>query len=105
MLRSVAAAQVHLDDDGARAILRVTGEIDIATTPFVDDAVVTITTPTIVLDLSGVTFMGSSGLASLLRASHRAEELNGSLELRAPSRSVRDLLAMTHLTDRFTITE
>jgi anti-anti-sigma factor len=47
--------------------------------------------------------MGSSGLATLLRASKRAAELGGSLSLRAPSRSVRDLLEMTHLTDRFVV--
>jgi anti-sigma B factor antagonist len=98
-------AGVHVFDDGARAVVRVTGEIDIATTPELDDAVDALTTPAIVLDLTGVTFMGSSGLASLLRAAKRAAELGGSLELQTPSRSVRDLLAMTHLTDRFTITE
>ena len=100
---AAVTAGVHVEDDGARAVVRVSGEIDIATTPDVDDAVARITTPHIVLDLSEVSFMGSSGLASLLRASRRAEELGGSLVLRAPSRAVRDLLEMTHLTDRFTI--
>jgi anti-sigma B factor antagonist len=104
MLTPVTAG-VHVEVDDARAIVRVSGEIDIATTPEVDEAVARLTTPDIVLDLSEVTFMGSSGLASLLRASRRATELGGSLVLRQPSRAVRDLLEMTHLTDRFTIAD
>jgi anti-sigma B factor antagonist len=96
-------AGVHVEDDGARAIVHVRGEIDIATTPAVDEAVAGVSAPLIVIDLSGVTFMGSSGLASLLRASRRAADLGGSLTLRAPSRPVRDLLEMTHLTERFEI--
>lgn len=105
MLRTVAAAQVRVEERDGGAVVHVSGEIDIATTPDLDDAVDRITAPTIVLDLAEVTFMGSSGLASLLRASRHATELGGSLELRAPSRPVRDLLEMTHLTDRFTITD
>jgi anti-sigma B factor antagonist len=104
MLRAVTAV-VEVRDDGARATVLVRGEIDIATTPEVDAAIAEITRPDIVLDLSDVTFMGSSGLASLLRAAKRAAELGGTLVLRAPSRPVRDLLAMTHLTDRFAVEE
>jgi anti-sigma B factor antagonist len=104
MLRAVTAV-VEVHDDGARATVVVRGDIDIATTPEVDAAIAQIMRPDIVLDLSGVTFMGSSGLATLLRASKRAVELGGTLLLRAPSRPVRDLLAMTHLTERFTVEE
>jgi anti-anti-sigma factor len=57
----------------------------------------------LVIDLAEVTFMGSSGLASLLRAQRLLTESSATLELREPSQTVRDLLAMTHLTDRFTI--
>jgi anti-sigma B factor antagonist len=104
MLRDVTAV-VEVHDDGGRATVLVRGEIDIATTPEVDAAIAQITQADIVLDLSDVTFMGSSGLATLLRASKRAEELGGTLVLRAPSRPVCDLLAMTHLTDRFHVEE
>ena len=95
-------ADVQVEDDGTRAVVRVTGEIDIATSPLLEDAVAQLTAPDVVLDLEGVTFMGSSGLASLLRAARRADGLGGSLRLRV-SKQVRDLLEMTRLTSRFTI--
>lgn len=96
-------AAIQLQDDGTRAVIAVDGEIDLATSPDLDSLIAGLTTAEIVLQLAGVTFMGSSGLASLLRASRKAEELGGQLVIRAPSRQVRDLLEMTRLTDRFTI--
>ena len=93
---------VHVTADGARAVVVVHGEVDVATCPELDAAVAGLETPEIVLDLSAVTFMASSGLASLLRADRRARELGGRLLLRAPSRAVMDVLQMTHLDDRFT---
>jgi len=96
-------ADVQVHHDGPRAIVAVRGEIDIATSPALDDAVAGISSGDIVIDLAGVTFMGSSGLASLLRAARRAEEIGGALSLRAPSKAVCDLLTMTHLVERFTI--
>jgi len=92
-----------VSDDGRCAVVAVSGEVDVATCPGLDATVAALTTPEIVLDLSGVTFMASSGLASLLRADRRARELGGRLLLRAPSRAVVDVLQMTHLDDRFTI--
>ena len=92
-----------IHDDGARAVVVVRGEVDVATCPALDRLVAGLTTPEIVLDLAEVTFMASSGLASLLRADRRARELGGRLLLRAPSRAVVDVLQMTHLDDRFSV--
>ena len=94
---------VEVVDEGGRAVVVVRGEVDVATCPALDDAVAAIETPDIVLDLTDVTFMASSGLASLLRADRRANELGGRLKLRTPSRAVVDVLQMTHLDDRFAI--
>jgi anti-anti-sigma factor len=95
-------ADVMVEDDGRTAVVVVTGEIDIATSPALDDAVAALATPDIVLDLRGVTFMGSSGLASLLRADRHAKGLGGTLVVRT-SQQVKDLLEMTQLSSRFTI--
>lgn len=97
------AADVQVSDDGSRAEVVVVGELDIATCPALDEVVAKVTAPELVIDLSGVAFMGSSGLASLLKASRRAERLGGRLVLRAPSQAVLDLLDMTRLRDRFTV--
>lgn len=94
---------IEVVNGGASAVVIVRGEIDVATSPELDNVVADLTDGEIVIDLSGVTFMGSIGLASLLRASQHATEHGGHLVLRSPSRPVRDLLEMTHLLDRFTI--
>lgn len=46
------------------------------------------------IDLAGVTFMDSSGLASLLEADQRSRELGATLEI-VPSRFIARLLAFT----------
>ena len=48
------------------------------------------------LDLSAVTFIDLSGLASLLAVNRRAATLGGSLRLKDPSRPVTRLLELTH---------
>jgi len=94
---------VDVTVEGARAIVTVRGEVDIATCPELDAAVAGADAQEVVLDLSAVTFMASSGLASLLRADRVATERGGRLVLRAPSRAVVDVLEMTRLADRFTV--
>jgi anti-sigma B factor antagonist len=86
------------------AVIVLTGEVDIATTPAFDDAVqevTTVGTTDLTIDLSAVTFIGSTGLASLLKAQRAVEDAGGRFSLASPSRSVVDLLHMTHLDQRF----
>jgi anti-sigma B factor antagonist len=49
----------------------------------------------VVVDLSGVTFLASSGLAVLIRAAHRATEQNRRVRLVAPTRAVTRPLELT----------
>lgn len=93
---------------GPAARIEVRGDVDVATCPHIDDVIASAlrgSLETLTLDLEGVSFMGSSGLASLLRAQRRCEEVGAHLLLDRPSRAVRDLLAMTHLTNRFEIVD
>jgi anti-anti-sigma factor len=106
MLRHVADAPglVRVVREGPEAELAVAGEVDIATCPPLDDAVARLARAGVVqltLDLHGVTFLGSSGLASLLRAQRLVSAEGGRVVLRSPSRAVSDLLDMTRLADRF----
>ena len=97
---------VVVEQEGPRARIAVRGEVDIATCPGLDDTIVSIVragVDVLEIDLSGVTFMGSSGLASLLRAQRLAVEGGGGVRLLRPSQVVRDLLEMTRLLDRFEI--
>ncbi len=89
---------------GPEAEVDVRGEVDIATTPQFDEAVrlaLEEGASVLVMRLEGVTFMGSSGLAGLLRAQRLMREAGGRLLIADPSPAVTDLLDMTKLQDRF----
>ena len=89
---------------GPVAEVDVRGEVDIATTPEFDDAVQAVLddgASVLVMHLADVTFMGSSGLAGLLKAQRLMREAGGRLVLAEPSAAVTDLLDMTKLRDRF----
>ncbi|MFE9493398.1 STAS domain-containing protein [Streptomyces collinus] len=55
-----------------------------------DDAAAQVT----VVDLSGVTFMDSSGINALITAHHTAQRHGGRLRLAAPSRAVSETLGI-----------
>jgi anti-sigma B factor antagonist len=81
------------------AVLAVVGEIDTLTAPPLEQAVrellADIEQETPVIDLTGVTFMASSGLAVLIRGAHRAAQRDLRLRLVPGSRAVRRPLEVT----------
>ena len=85
--------QVDIAPAGAVTLATVRGEIDIASA---DDLARMLNKVAVgerlVLDLSDVDFMDSSGLAVVLRQSMRRRDAGGSLHIRNPSPSVGRLL-------------
>lgn len=78
--------------------IRVSGEIDAHSVSVVDAALGDADpTSEVALDLSGVTFIDSSGLRSLVAAHKRAAEAGGGLVLVDPSEPVLRLLSLTGL--------
>ena len=76
------------------------GEIDIATCPAIRRflmAAISGGDVHLAVDMSGVTFIGATGIGVLVDAANRARETGGSLSLLAPSRQVRWLLDVLHL--------
>lgn len=92
-------------DDG-RCLVRLAGEVDLSVVP---DLVVELefaieqVSPSLVVDVSAVEFIDSSGLAALVRARRRAEERGGGIVLTGPSEALDQLLRLTRLEDFFTI--
>ena len=82
-------------------VVRVEGDVDLATAPALRSLLARTGRETAVLvDLSAVTFMDCSGLSALLQArAHHA----GRLALRAPPPSLRRILAALDLEGAFTI--
>ncbi len=58
---------------------------------------------TLTVDMSGVTFMDSSGLRVLVEAQQRVEAGGPTLVLRSPSRQIMRLLDLAGLTENFDI--
>ena len=82
------------------------GEIDIATAGRVRDALIAISNGgenKVVVDMTNVTFMDSTGLAALVGPLKRFRSMNGEIVLRAPTRGVQKVLEITGLTRVFTI--
>lgn len=91
----------------ACAVLHVEGEVDLLTTPSLDTEVtkqLTNNPPAdVVVDLSAVTFFGSSGLALLIRAAQTAAANNVRLSLVASNRAVLRPLEVTTTKQFFTV--
>ena len=90
------AVQAAQDASGAR-VVRLIGEIDLSNADALGDTLAAITGEGhhLVIDLSALEFMDSSGLAMLLRAAGRAS----SVEVRNPSAVVRRIIECTGLAD------
>jgi anti-sigma B factor antagonist len=85
------------DDDGT-TIVRVGGDLDIGSVPGVEaelEPILASGAAQIAFDLSGVSFMDSSGIAMLLRVAARVT----TIEIREASASVQLIISATGLAD------
>ena len=82
-------------------VARVTGELDLATAPRLERLLEEREQPasTLVIDLSGVTFVDSSGVRVLVREARRAQEAGTRLALVSEDPAVLRLLEITALTE------
>lgn len=86
--------------DGDITLITLSGEVDTATAEVMQQAVsdaLASGCTTIVLDMAGVAFIDSSGVTQLVVASVAAKNAGAGFEVRSPSRTVRDVLAVTGL--------
>jgi anti-anti-sigma factor len=95
---------VEITADG---VIVVHGDIDIAGGPVLEAAMIATELPdtndSVVVDLGDVLFIDSSGLRSLLGASHRARDRGATVTLRSVQPEVARLLELTGTADRFII--
>ena len=86
-----------------RTVVALRGELDLADAAAVTAGLSAVVTrePWIIVDLGGLEFIDSSGVAALARGRRKAWQAGGDLVLAAPPRKVRRVLAVTRLTDAF----
>jgi anti-sigma B factor antagonist len=82
---------ITVEQDESSALVSVAGELDLVSAPTLREAVEAIEAPQVVLDLSGVEFMNSSGLSVLIVLSKRLRGRGGDLVIRG----ARPMLAKT----------
>lgn len=96
----------HQEDD--TQVLRVSGEVDLYSSPELRKAVQTMLARAgnrIHIDLSAVAYMDSSGVATLVEGMHSAQADNVAFVLYAPSKSVMKVLTLSRLDSVFDIVE
>jgi anti-sigma B factor antagonist len=95
--------QMWVDDSPARVVIRLAGEIDLATVPQLRQVLDAHARSgqTMVIDLRGIEFIDSMGLAALVRVRHRAVARGARLELVAPPETVYKVFTLTRLDQLF----
>ena len=99
------ALQVHLDQYEDVPVVRLIGEVDLATAPGLRDTLAEVPAGSaiVVVDLSEVTFLDSSGLSVLVSAWKRLSEAegDGSLRLVVNRPAIQRVLDVTGLAHVF----
>lgn len=93
-------------DLGDWSVVAATGEVDLYTAPQLREAIVGLVDGgrhRIVVDLSGVEFLDSTGLGVLVVGLKRCREHDGDLALVAPQDPVHKVLTITRLDKVFSI--
>jgi anti-anti-sigma factor len=100
-MSSTQGFTVEIDDpEGERVSIRVKGELDMAATPTLTQAVVgASSSPRITLDLSGVTFLDSSAIGALVASGREVSEAGSRLEIGPRSDIVTRVLEITGLAE------
>jgi anti-anti-sigma factor len=99
---------VTVDASTRPPTIALAGELDPHTAPLLQgevDRVLAGGSTDLVLDLSRLGFVDSSGLRVLISTQHQLADQGGTLTLHAPSDTVRRLLEITGLIDHIAITE
>lgn len=91
----------HVDDvrDGV-CVIRITGRLNMVAAPELRDVVanaVASGTPRLVVDLSDVEFMDSSGLGALIGALKTTRQAGGDLRLSSPGEQVSMVLQLSNV--------
>ena len=99
---------VHRFSDGQDVVLELRGELDISTVPELERHLAEVERENprrVLIDLSELGFMDSTGLGLIIRAADAAERHGRQLRLRRASRQVRRLFEVAGIADHFTFEE
>ena len=101
----MVSVELSTRESDGQAVVMLRGELDVADAARVAAslAVVAGIGCTVILDLEGLAFIDSSGLAALVHARQHARRAGFDLLLAAPQQQVLRMLAITRLADVFAV--
>jgi anti-sigma B factor antagonist len=101
----MAPFRINTTGHADRCVLALVGEADLDAQPQILElgsaALADHSTPTLVLDLAGVTFIDSTGLSALVHLRNEAQTLGKQLQLSGVPDRVRQILDLTGLSTVF----
>ena len=100
--------RVEVRTEGRAAIITVSGELDLATSPSLEaelERVWASDTEQLVLDLRGLEFMDSTGLSIIVKAHQRLTERGRTLNLVRGPQQVQRLLDLTGVAERIQLVD
>ena len=92
---SVPGLTVQIEAEGPQTTLALHGEFDMATLPAFTQVIRAMKARKVVVDLSGLTFLDSSGVGALLWAQWCLVDRGGSLRIRGAAGSVLRVMEIT----------
>lgn len=108
MSAEIDQLDIRVDEGDDQAVIYLDGELDPHTAPLLQeelDRLVAKGSTKIVLDMSALRFIDSSGLRVVISAHRRVRDAGGHLALRSPSDTARRLLEITGLTDHIDVVD
>ncbi len=100
--------KVDVRDGDDAVVLDVSGELDLASSPALEQALESASvkeTPLVIVDLRRLEFMDSTGLSVLVRAHQRAAESGRRFAVVRGPQQVQRLLTLTGVADRLTLAD
>jgi anti-sigma B factor antagonist len=96
---------IEITQPGPPAVMAIAGEVDLATAPRLKEVLVQVIdqAKTVILDLSGATYMDSTGLGVLIGSLKHAREVGGDVKLAGLVPKVRRVFSITGVDKVFEI--
>jgi anti-sigma B factor antagonist len=101
----MALMELTTRECNGQVVVSLRGELDVAEAASVAASLAQVAARVsqVIVDLEGLEFIDSSGLAALMRARKHAQLAGGDLVLAAAQRQVLRVLAVTRLTEMFSV--
>ena len=100
--------EVSVEQKGTVAVVKVSGVVDLSKSPALRERMLALVREGckgLVIDMSGVKYLDSSGMATLVDMLNRLEDKGGNMVVTGLPKEMRQMFRITHLDQRFDFAE